>query len=306
MTIAAGCSTVSVPWIESDSAQTRSTVSGKHVAVIGELTNPTGNPLGWTDIGRKLSENIRARIGQRKDIEANDDASLAARVGAAIALPDNHRAAELKAVARQWPQVRYVLTGGVVEFRHATQGPAELSQSSSAASRNRAQAIVAMKVDIVDLHQRRVIASERIEARAWADQSPLEQTYRGVTFGTQRFWSTPLGLASRDAIARCADRFDVAAPPVVEPPVRIVSRLSERRVRLNIGSTSRVQAGDVLFVCEYDASGTRLQPVFDPATRQPVKAKVESRGVLPSAWLLGEPPERVNLTRTVLLASLPG
>jgi hypothetical protein len=300
-----GCSSIDLPWVEDDGAKAAcdQRYGAKAILVVGEFANPAHNPTGWGDIGRRLSEETRQKLRERSDIEVRDDPTLAARVQSAAAWPLGQRTAELKAIARQWPGVRYVMTARVADFRHATHVPTDLSRWDD--SRNRTQAIVSVKLEIVDLHERRLLTADQIQAQAWADQTPIDQTYRGVSFGSHRFWTLPLGLASRDAIVQCARRFEAAAPVANEPPIRVVSKLSDRRVRLNIDSKSRVQKGDVLWVCEYDQSGTRLQPVIDPVTRQPVQARVESRGVLPSAWLLGEPAADVNLSRAVLLASKP-
>ena len=300
------CSSVDVPWVDTTDvfdSTPKHRYGAKHVVVVGEFSNPSANPIGWSDIGRKFSQQVRQKLSQRSDLEPREDSALAARAQAAIALSGSARESELKSIGKQWPGVRFVMTGRIVDFRHATHSPSDLSRWDD--PRNTTQAIVTARVDMVDLHERRLIPDSQIQALAWADRTPTDQTYRGMSFGSQRFWSTPLGMASRDAIDQCAARFDQAAPVTAEPPIRIVQRLGGRRVQLNDDAKSLVKSGDLLWVCEYDKTGGKLQPVIDPVTRQPLQARVESRIVEPTAWLVGEPPASVNLMATVLTASRP-
>jgi hypothetical protein len=50
----------------------------------------------------------------------------------------------------------------------------------------------------------------------------------------------------------------------------------------------------------YDESGTKLRPVLDPQTGAPLTAKIESRGLFPSAWLQGQWPAGVQIAGAVL------
>ena len=269
--------------------------------VLGTFADPPLQPQGFSGVGEKFTQSLRQKLAARTDLVLQSNDNLIDEVAIAVRNRSSATAGDLKSIARRYPQVRYAVVGKIIDFKHVALTPSDLSQWSAA--RNRNQAIATVKLDVVDFAARRIVLSTQIDARAWADQ-PADQTYRGVSFGSHRFWETPLGLAMRDAVSQSQSRIDAAVPRVFDEPIRVVRRINDRRVRLSVNSKSKVSEGDVLYLCAYDSSGTNLRPVVDATTRQPLKARIESRGLHPSAWLLGQPAAGVDVAGSVLVPSL--
>lgn len=309
-TCIAGCSTMALPWSDSSADRSVSSKSspplpraGRTVLAIGQFDNPAASTLSWANTGPAMSDALRQRLALRDDLDVRSDPELAAEVQCALAAPAGQLSHELKGVRSRHRDVQFVAIGRVMEFSHTALTPTDLSAWD--ASRNRHQAVAAIDLTLVDLQNRRIVTTDHISGSVWADDTPIAQTYSGLSFGSYRFWQTPLGLASRDAVGRCAERIESAIPAPRDIPIRIVSQIDGRRVRLSSDSIHATKPGQVLFVCVYDTNGTQLQPVMDPQTGKALTARIESRGLYPCAWLQGEWPAGTPMQGAVLTAQLP-
>lgn len=295
-----------MPWSDSGETYTRAEIeraNGPVGVVIGRFTNPPSPLAGMESIGTVMSDALRTRLAERSDLSVRRDDALGKDVEAALAESGSRRTDALHRIQRRDPTLRYVILGKVTDFTHDFMIPTGSARNGIPGQRS--QAIVALRMEIVDLHHRRVAVTNRVEAMAWGSDASTEATYRGVAASSARFWDTPLGMASHDAVAQSADRFNEFSPTRQSAPIRIVDRLTHRRVRLASDALTHAAVGSEWFVCAYDSHGTNLQPVLDPDTNQPLKARIESRSMFPTAWLMGEPPEGFRLNRAVLTPTLP-
>ncbi len=300
-----GCSSLSdMTWLELDSSRAAA-ATAKPVIVIGALANPPASMPGWETIGTDIGRAMRQQLLRYDQIDLRYDSALTADVALALAGPSHLMNDRLRRLAARYPTVRYVVTGRVTEFAHTTRQTGTLNQTRD--TRPGSDAVVNIELAIVDLPARKVVGRGQFTGRAWAgDQVPAE-TYRGLSFTSARFSETPLGLASRDAVIGAAEHIMHLAPPPERCAdlIRIVSRTEPRRVQLASNAKRLAVTGDVLHVCVFDHSGVRLQPVIDPATQQPLTARIEAGSWEPSAWLQGEPPEDLDLRGAVLCRMLP-
>ncbi|MHC4948061.1 MAG: CsgG/HfaB family protein [Planctomycetota bacterium] len=273
--------------------------SGKRMVVIGHFHNPAKASVAWKDIGVGMSDALAKTLLNHGEFDVWVNDPLSRRVEKALESPFEEQAAQLGRIQREHQAVRYVVTGRVTDFHHTSQLPRELQRGKSGA-------IVAVQVNVVDLETQRLVVADHIYGAAAADgKSNVQRLYAGVSMNSYLFWSTPLGLASKQAIERTMARLNRLVPTSDES-IRIVRHVGPRRVTLSAGATTRLKEGAEYFVCVYDETGTAIEPVVDMHTRLPLRARVEETGRLTTtAWIAGRKPLEVDLRGAVLVTRLP-
>jgi hypothetical protein len=157
---------------------------------------------------------------------------------------------------------------------------------------------------VLDFDSGRVVASDHVYGTAPAPKKSAKELYAGFDFDSYLFWSSPLGLASEEAIERTVGVIVKVEPPV-EEYLRIVRQTGARRVEL-AQAGEPADAGEELYVCQTDTGTGGLRPVYDPDTHRPLRVRIDATGEHgATAWLIGQKPVDVDLCGAVLSRALP-
>ena len=322
----AGCSSMDMPWDDSGTsarkpaADSSGAAEGRSLAsrtgrerrpwvAIAAFEGPSHAPIASSGIGPGMSEALRSQLARQGAVDASLDIALGREVADAAVLSESQRQRRLKQIARLHPQADVVVLGVVEKCDHVAHSPDDLSKWGP--SRSRMQATVDLKITLVDLRAARLVGADEFHGLAWATDAPTSTTYRSIAFGSSAFWQTPLGLATRDALADASEWIARNAPAPEQMSasgdIRVVDQIDSRRIRLSGNALDAAVEGDVLYVCVWSNDGVNLRTVNDPLTSRPLMARMEGRRLAasPTAWLLGEKPAGIDLRGAMLCRQRP-
>lgn len=310
LAVTAGCSSFPNPWADNappTEASGRKAVESdpwaRRVIVLGRFENPARSPLRWRDIGPGMSDALAGMLINRGDFEVWSDAYISRSAQSIVEGPFEQRAARLARLTKDHPHVRYLVTGRVTDFYHFADMSREVQRSSM--SGRRKEAVVAIRLNVVDLQTGRIVATDHVRGTASTPDVPTKELYANVAFGSYMFWNTPLGEASEQALEAAADMLRHRVPRA-DAFIRIVKQVGPRKISLSVDEHERLAAGQVFYVCLRDAATGELTPVVDPDTARPLEARIEStRRGSATAWLLGLKPVETDLRGAVLRRDLP-
>jgi len=305
-----GCSSFRNPWTYNappSRGEVRASAEvdpwAKRIIVLGPFENPTRSPLRWRDIGPGMSDALASTLVKQSDFLVLSNPQLSRAVRSIIDGPLEQRSARLEELRRQWPHVRYVVTGQVTDFYHTADMPKE-TQRWGLFSRRR-EAFVAIRLNVIDVEDGRVVASDHVCGVASASNTPTKELYANLAFGSYVFWNTPLGRASEEAVGLAADMLQRAVPRA-DAFIRIVKQIGPRKITLSSGEKEALIRGQVYYVCLHDPATGRLQPILDTDTALPLRARIDDgRSGSSTAWLLGLKPLETDLQGAVLCRDLP-
>jgi curli biogenesis system outer membrane secretion channel CsgG len=270
-----------------------SDTSHQTIVVIGEFANPPRAAVGWRDIGSGMSETLVRSLQNRGDYDA--------RIGAR----DWKQDSDIPAIRQAHPDASIFVTGSVTDF-HQTGELAEPIARRGVFSR-RSEAVVAVQLSIFDLESGRIILSDHVAGTADAGETPAKQLYKDLSFGSYLFWSTPLGRASDQALARvieCIGRAAPAADGAMSP--RIIAVTGFRRVSIEGGRDRGLKVAGEFYLVRDSNGGTSPTLILDPVTGHPVRARIDSTGEsTATAWLIGEPASTEQILGAALCAEAP-
>jgi hypothetical protein len=250
-----------------------------------------------------MSDALAGTLAKQGDFLVLSSPQLSRAVRSIIDGPLEQRSARLEELRRQWPQLRYVVSGQVTDFYHTADMPKE-TRRWGLFSRRR-EAFVAIRLNVIDVEDGRVVASDHVCGVAPASDTPTKELYANLAFGSYVFWNTPLGRASEEAIGLAAEMLQRAVPRA-DTYIRIVKQIGLRKVALSSGQKQALIRGQVYYVCLHDAATGRLQPILDSDTALPLRARIDDgRSGSSTAWLLGLKPLETDLQGAVLSLDLP-
>ena len=153
---------------------------------------------------------------------------------------------------------RYLIRGTIADFSQVSSVSfwAGIRQFLFGAKSHKAR--VAMALTIVDVQTGRIIDSVQGAGNARAGEVYLKGSYRGVSFGGDAFFKTPLGSATREAI-RKGVRGIIRRMPRVTWQLMIAD-VGRNGIILNGGSTRGIRKG-----MQFNVRGAG-KPVTDPVT----------------------------------------
>ncbi len=267
--------------------------------VIGTFENPRQPDVRWADVGEHVSRLIQRNLAGDRRFNARLDAGIGRSVDKVLFEHGSSPREQFESIVRAHPDVDYVITGRVTDFHHTADLPEDVSRRNLL-GRRRNEAVVAFEAHIVDLHAKRVIVTEDFVGVTSARGTDTDEIYAGLALESYLFRNTPLGRAGDEAVDRLVRRMDAMAP--LEPEeLRIVELEGRRRVTIVGGREHGVSSGQQYYVYTVPEGRSTPEPVMDPALGRPLAVRIDHvRQDWSTAWLLGEPPEHVNLRSTVL------
>lgn len=154
---------------------------------------------------------------------------------------------------------RYLVRGVISDFSQIGGGSLGVTIRSLLFGGKGYTARVALTLTIVDVESGEIVESIPCEGTARARQAYVKADYDNIAFGGDRFFRTPLGIATSNAIRRGVRGIVKKVPRVFwEPMIAAVSQ--KGIIILNGGSDRGLQEGVV-----YDVRGEG-QAVTDPTT----------------------------------------
>jgi hypothetical protein len=272
--------------------------SHQRVVVVGPFQNPAVTPVPWKDIGSGMCDALARTIINHGGFDVVFDPVLVRRVESLVDRSPAERARGLEQIRRDHPNVQFVLIGAVTDFTHSSDQPKDVRRRSLFGTVR--EAVVAIKLSVIDLERGRLVVTDHVHGTAEAPKGETREQYANMAFGSYLFWSSPLGEASEQAIERSMAVLDRLVP-TSDDTIRIVQEVGPREVRISAGSDDTLTAGDVYDVCLVNGQTGALDPILDPDTGRPLKARVGSTSRIAStAWLLGRKPVAVDLRGAVL------
>ena len=256
------------------------------VVVIGQFANPPRAAVNWRDIGVGMSETLARSLHNRGCYDV--------RMGERSW---NH-SADLPAVRKLHPDASIFVTGTVTDFHHTGELAEPLARKGMFGRRS--EAVVAVQLSILDLHTGKVVVSDHVAGAAAAGAIPARELYEDLSFGSYLFWSTPLGTASDQVLARVMECIERAAPEVALQ-TRIIAMTGYRRVSLDGGRDRGLKVADEFYLLRDAIDGAAPALILDPVTGQPVRARIDSAGAsTATAWLIGEPSSEAEIIGAAL------
>ncbi|MDY7107997.1 MAG: CsgG/HfaB family protein [Planctomycetota bacterium] len=306
----AGCSSLGNRWSYNDPpTQASAQETGardpwsRRVIVLGRFENPVRSPLRWRDIGPGLSDALAALLINGGEVDVLSDTRLSRNVRSILDSSLSRRSARLAQLTEDHPNVRYAVTGQVTDFYHSTDMPRE-AQRWGVFSR-RKEAVVAIRLNVIDLQTGRLIAADHVRGTAPASDTPTRELYANIALGSLAFWNTPLGRAGEEALEAAAGMLKRTVPRA-DPRLRIVRQVGPRKVTVSADERESLIRGQEFFVCLHDPATDELSLVYDPDTGLPLQARIESaRRGSATAWLRGLKPPDTDLRGAVLCRQRP-
>jgi curli biogenesis system outer membrane secretion channel CsgG len=171
--------------------------------------------------------------------------------------------AETAAEAGQVLGAQLLIRGSVTEFEQSAAGKGKQVGISFAGATlglggNKVTGRVAIDLRLIDATTGAIVDSRRAEAQVTQRASAADLSAGPLSFGNSSFERTPLGQASREAIARAID-FIVARMETVPWSARVVD-VADGEVYVNAGRDTNLRAGQRLVV------STVARELTDPST----------------------------------------
>ena len=158
---------------------------------------------------------------------------------------------------------RYLIRGSVTDFGVIGGAGAGVGMSRFRLFGRGSHARVAISLKVSDVETGEILCAVKAEGLASEGEVGAEARYKGMAFGGDAFFRTPLGRATERAIASAVDRILRGLPRLYWQP-RVVN-VEPDGVVINGGRNYRVRVGDVFVV--RDAP----RVLTDPETGNPLE-----------------------------------
>jgi curli biogenesis system outer membrane secretion channel CsgG len=267
------------------------------VLIVGDFENPKQSQLNWRDLGPGMSEALSRALLDRGRYDVIIKPTLSRRLQELVGQRSPESDPSLAEVRREHPEVDYVIIGAVTDFHHTGDLPLEIRPKTWLGN-PRSDAIVAIDLVVVDLHNERLVAAEHITGTAPAGKTPTRTLYRDVAFGSYIFWNTPLGQAARSAIGRAVARVDSLVPGTPGMPThagksfgsaRVAQMISLRGVAIVGGRNCGLISEQIYALLPVGATADDAGLLRDQSTGRLLLVKIdESRDAEATGWLLGK------------------
>ncbi|HRU05859.1 MAG TPA: CsgG/HfaB family protein [Candidatus Brocadiia bacterium] len=208
-------------------------------------------------LGEGMASQLSAMLVKSDRVSVVSREALAAVMGE-LAMQDDPRFRPEGRVAKgRLKNAQYLIRGEVTDFSQVAGGGVYALRGLVSGSTRSEVAMVSIVVSVINVESREVL-SRTFSAKAYAAAGSLETEYKGVAFGGDAFYRTPLGEATQEAIWDAVNWIvDNIASEAWAPRV---ARIEEGVVYVTGGLDRGMKAGDEWEVWEPG------EPIRDPAT----------------------------------------
>ena len=246
----AGCSG-SVWW------QDPSKYSKPTIAVM-KFQNRVTAPMGW-NISEGLPDILTDKLVGTGRYHVIERPEMAALMRELQIQNSGVTRAESRSEVGRLKNVQYLVKGTITDFGHVNSGSGWLGGGSWDVFGGGTRAVMGMTLYVVDVESGEIVSSRSIEESVGTGNADFTATYKGLGFGGQGFYRTPLGRATKSGIERAVVHITSAiASRAWEPKVAQVD--AQNQVVINGGKDRGIKYGQEYEVLDL---GT---PIIDPDT----------------------------------------
>lgn len=228
------------------------------VVAVTAFDNRAGFEGQW-NIGSGMADLVVSELIQSKNFIVVERGHLDTVVGELNLQKDKRFRPEGKVEDGRLKNARYLVRGVITDFSQTGGSSIAIAIRSLFLGGKGYQARVALVLTIVDVESGEVVDSVQCSGTARAGESYAAVAYKGVSFGGDSFFKTPLGEATALAIRRGVNGI-IKKMPVVQWEPMIADVSADGKIILNGGTEKGFRVG-----AAYDVRGEG-KPVTDPAT----------------------------------------
>lgn len=311
------------------------------VLLMGNLENPVQSPLRWRDVGEGLTDALSRELRAEGMYDIWINPRIGHEVESILQGAPSQRAGRFETLCDGHPDVRYIFVGRVTDFLHVGEPTRDrlrgLFRRDDSEEGDEpeisVEAMVAIDFSIVDIVSQRTVLSDHVVGRFEAGPVLSRDLYRDMAFGSYRFWTTPLGRASQQAIDRILLRLgelptpdralvenrshetedsviasdshrgpgSVAAAREWSRGIRVERQINPRKIRVTASRADSLRKGQTFYLSRYDQISGHLVSIEDRDTGHPLQAQIISaRRTSGLALLLGLKPVELDLRGALL------
>lgn len=227
------------------------------VMAVTSFENRSGFAGQWA-LGEGMADLLVSDLVASKHFVVVERRELNQVIGELNSQGSKYFRAEGKAAAGRLKNVQFFIRGVITDFGHVSQASLRSQTKQGTFGATGYTARVALTMTIVELESGQIVSSVSSDGYAEAGGGFAEAEYKGVRFGGDAFFRTPLGIATQDAIRR-------GLLEIVKhvPKSRWVSRVATMegpRIFITGGSEQGQFVGMELDVLAAD------KPIVDPQT----------------------------------------
>ena len=266
--------------------------------MIADFSDPAVIPLPWDGIGEKFRDVLIRTMHNEDTFVVLSDPTINESLATIDRQSLQDRDVEFAVLHDQINGARFLVSGVVTDFTHSSELPRQSQRWRLFKRRN--EAVVAVKISVIDTLQGRVIASDHIIETASASKRPIEETYGSVDFDSYLFWSTPLGKATKEAVESITAYLEKIIP-TTDDAIHISEEGEGRLVKIDAPRGTALVRGATYYIYVLESGELELRPLRDPDTGLPLEVRIErSRRGHSTGMIFGRKPTGVQLAGAVL------
>ncbi len=229
----------------------------KPVVAVSLFENETGFAGQWK-LGRGIPDLLVAELLATGYVEVVDRQHISAVVNE-IKRQGQDLFRKENVVARgRLKNARYLVRGAITDFTQTGSASGWFRTPQVSGGLTGSRAVVMVGITLIDIETGEILKSISAGGTARASGQWAKFDYRGVAFGGEAFFRTPIGVATREAINKAVVEIVQAIPiPTWQP--RIADATAELAI-INGGANMGVNIGDIFH------SRTAGRPIADPET----------------------------------------
>jgi curli biogenesis system outer membrane secretion channel CsgG len=249
--LSAGCSG-GAPWWQDPADYAKPTVA------VMKFENKVSAPMGW-NISQGLPDMLTDSLVATNRYHVVERPEVKAVVQELKIQKSGLTREQNKAQAGRIMNAQYLIKGVVTDFGHISGGKGWLGGGTWDFTGGGTRAVMGMTIYVVDVESGEIVSSKSIEESVATSDAKLDSQYKGIGFGGQGFYRTPLGRATRSGIDD-AVRFITAAIASRPWEAKIAQVTDAATVVLSGGRDRGLKAGTEFDVLESGAA------ILDPDT----------------------------------------
>ena len=227
------------------------------ILAVTSFDNRSGFPGQWA-LGEGIADLLVADLVASKHFVVVERRELNQVIGEINSQGSKYFRPEGKATAGRLKNVQYFIRGVITDFGHVAEASLKTQTKKGVFGASGYTARVALTMTIVELESGQIVSSVSSDGYAEAGGGFAEGEYKGVRFGGDAFFRTPLGIATQDAIRRGLREIVKTVPK--SHWVSRVAAVEGTKIFITGGSEQGQFVGQELDVLGPD------KPIVDPAT----------------------------------------
>lgn len=253
MVVCGGCGTLVVSRVEPLSDDFI-----KPVVAVSSFENRSGFSGQWS-IGTGMADLLVSELVASGHYQVVERTNLDKVIGELERQVDRHFRQEGRSEQGRLKNARYLIRGVINDFSQVGGSGLSLAFRKLFMGGKAYKARVALTLTVVDVQSGEIVDSVQCEGKASAGEAYVQASYKDISFGGDRFFKTPLGVSTCNALRRGIHGL-VKTIPCEKWQPRIASILDNKHIIINGGADRKIRESGIYYISEVD------QPVTDPVT----------------------------------------